>query len=499
MDKKNILLVDDDEIILDVVKETLENFNYRVTLCNSPQKAIDILGRDRFNLIITDLSMEVMTGIELSRYIIKHHQDPPPIIIMTGYGSIETVVEAMQLGVKNYILKPFKVSNFINVVEKTIKNAELEKENLKLKEFLEIYALSENINNTLDINDVSGKLINNIHKIMKPDISALYLNKNFNIFKTSPDIFVTNEKDKLIANSLFEKIPTKIYLDTILKLLKNTNSPYYYSDTKINLNIDIDYKSILVYILKTSEILGFAVMIYLHQTSDIYKKKLSPLKIIFDEGSIAIENANLHQKNKDIFLKVLQSLAMTIDAKDAYTHYHSINVSIYSKILAKKLQLPEKEIEEIGYGSLLHDIGKIGIPESILNKPSKLTDTEYEHMKQHPVIGKSILHSMKEQFPTLLDMVYYHHERYDGKGYPDGLDKNTIPLYVKIITLADSFDAMSSDRSYRMKLPFNIIVEEIKKNRGTQFDPDVVDSFLESLPEIQSKLQKPNGGVNGSN
>ncbi len=190
-----------------------------------------------------------------------------------------------------------------------------------------------------------------------------------------------------------------------------------------------------------------------------------------------------------MFLKTLQSLAMTIDAKDSYTHYHSTNVSKYSKIIAKRLNLPDEAIRKISFGSLLHDIGKIGIPESILNKPTSLNDKEFEIIKQHPVIGKTILNPMKDQFPEVIDMIYYHHERFDGKGYPDGIGGEEIPLYSRIVSLADAFDAMTSDRSYRRRLKFDIVVSEIKKNKRKQFHPEIVDVFFDSLPEIKALMK----------
>lgn len=180
--------------------------------------------------------------------------------------------------------------------------------------------------------------------------------------------------------------------------------------------------------------------------------------------------------------QVMKTLASTIDAKDKYTNGHSVRVAEYSKMIAAKMDMSLNEQEDIYYIGLLHDIGKIGIPKEIINKTSKLTDEEYEVIKTHPTIGAEILETMSE-LPGIAVGARWHHERFDGKGYPDGLAGEDIPLVARIIGVADAYDAMSSKRSYRDILPQEYIVEEIKRCSGTQFDPTIAAMMLQIIEE----------------
>ncbi len=181
-------------------------------------------------------------------------------------------------------------------------------------------------------------------------------------------------------------------------------------------------------------------------------------------------------------VEVMQALAQTIDAKDKYTNGHSTRVAEYSRLIAMKLGLSEQEQDEVYYIGLLHDIGKIGIPSSIINKPTRLTDEEYAMIKTHPKQGFDILSQIKSM-PALSTGARWHHERFDGKGYPDGIAGEDIPLLARIIAVADSYDTMTSNRSYRKYLPQAVAREEIEKNIGSQFDPDCARAMLELIDE----------------
>lgn len=179
---------------------------------------------------------------------------------------------------------------------------------------------------------------------------------------------------------------------------------------------------------------------------------------------------NRLKANYRIFQQIVLALAKTIDAKDPYTRGHSVRVAKYSRSLSKLSGDSPEEQDQIYYMGLLHDIGKIGIPMGVINKPDKLTDDEYEIIKQHTLIGDEIL-SYIEEFPQLRIGARYHHERYDGTGYPDGLKGKDIPRQARIIGVADAYDTMTSKRKYRDILPQNVVREQLEKGMNTQFDP----------------------------
>ncbi len=203
------------------------------------------------------------------------------------------------------------------------------------------------------------------------------------------------------------------------------------------------------------------------------------------EGTMVDEEQSSEEEIVDgLHVKeMIYAFAAAMDAKDVYTQKHSETVSRYSGAVAARMGLTEVEIKRIAMAGLLHDVGKIGVPDHILNKPSKLTDEEFEIVKQHPTLGKNILEHISS-INDILDYVEYHQERYDGKGYPKGIEKDHIPLGARIVAVADAFHAMTSSRPYR-KTPLTLegAIEELQKNSGTQFDPKVVSVFLEMLNE----------------
>ena len=188
------------------------------------------------------------------------------------------------------------------------------------------------------------------------------------------------------------------------------------------------------------------------------------------------------QENESLSLRIVQTLAEAIDAKDTYTNGHSGRVAKYSREIARRYGYSRKRQDEIYMMGLLHDVGKIGVPDAVINKPARLTDEEYAQIKTHPVMGDRILKNIRER-PKLAIGARWHHERYDGTGYPDGLSGDDIPEEARIIAVADAYDAMTSRRSYRDILPQDIVRKEIKNGKGTQFDPAFADIMLTMIEE----------------
>ena len=224
----------------------------------------------------------------------------------------------------------------------------------------------------------------------------------------------------------------------------------------------------------------------------------SGIKSIEQMNTIKTINEQLHDKNEELeraYLDTIGILRQTVEAKDPYTRGHSDRVSEYSVLIGKKLGLDEKTLHILKIGGLFHDIGKIGIPDSILLKESKLSDEEYSQIKNHPMIGVHMLGDAAI-FTDILPIVKYHHERYDGRGYPSQLVGDDIPYVARIAAVADTFDAMTSKRSYRDSLPIDVVRAEIERCSGTQFDPniakvflDIMDNDFDLIREIQEKYK----------
>ena len=227
--------------------------------------------------------------------------------------------------------------------------------------------------------------------------------------------------------------------------------------------------------------------------------KFDQLLLLIESGIKSIMQMNEIKKiNKELenaYLESIETLRYTVEAKDNYTKGHSDRVSAYSVLIGKHIGLSDDDLKALQIGGLFHDIGKIGVPDSILLKESKLTDDEYSEIKNHPSIGAHIL-STATIFKNIIPIVKHHHERYDGHGYPSQLQGDKIPYFARITAIADSFDAMTSRRTYRDSLPIETVIEEFETCRGTQFDPELTDTFLDiiknhfdEIKEIQEKYK----------
>ena len=204
---------------------------------------------------------------------------------------------------------------------------------------------------------------------------------------------------------------------------------------------------------------------------------------------INAELSDTYEKLEKAYMESIQTVRYTVEAKDTYTRGHSDRVAEYSVLIGEKLGLGEEDIRRLRIGGLFHDVGKIGVPDNILQKNGKLSDDEYSEIKNHPTIGAHIL-SSASIFQDIIPIVKHHHERYDGHGYPGMLKGEDIPYLARITAIADSFDAMVSRRVYRESLSTETAISEIENNKGTQFDPNIADAFLDILRNDYDKIKK---------
>ncbi|MCX5680817.1 MAG: HD domain-containing protein, partial [Candidatus Omnitrophica bacterium] len=197
---------------------------------------------------------------------------------------------------------------------------------------------------------------------------------------------------------------------------------------------------------------------------------------------MADDLSELQRKNHNYFYNVIQSLVRIVEAKDSYTRGHSERVAQYASKIATRMGFVKERVGFIEETAMLHDIGKLGIQDSILNKKERLTEEEWQVIRQHPIVGEDILRPVSLN-PEMLSIVRAHHERYDGNGYPDKLKESEINIFAQILSVADAYDAMTSARAYRSSLGQEVAIAELKKNKGVQFNSEIVDIFIETLKE----------------
>lgn len=254
----------------------------------------------------------------------------------------------------------------------------------------------------------------------------------------------------------------------------------------------------IVKILLTGHV-GTDILVSAINDCDLFQYILKPfdpeeLKIAVENGiskfSMATNNKLFYKELRELFYKTIRAISNALETKDSYTNGHSLRVTLYSMILAKELNLSDSFMEDIEIAGLLHDIGKVAMPKNILCKNGKLTDEEFLVMKAHPVRGEKIVLNIKK-LQLISAWVKTHHEKWDGRGYPDGLKGTEIPLPGRIIALADTYDAMTSTRPYRTALSHEVAISEIKRCSGTQFDPELAALFVKLADTIDAARKNP--------
>jgi putative nucleotidyltransferase with HDIG domain len=472
-----ILVVDDEKFIRDIIADFLAMEGYVVRTAEDGAAAAEELRRARFDLVISDLKMPRMGGLDLLREVSEVHPDTMTII-MTGFGTVETAIDAMKRGAYDYILKPFKVEEVIHIVQRGLEKQRLAAENLRLREALSLYKVSEAIAASLSLDEVVETLSDNAINEVRADVAVTWLDDNEGgYFERKIDRSATIPASLRVGKLDAALLKTRLAGGEPL-VEHGARASELFADLP-----DKPVSSVAVVPLRTRErLLGFIAVMSFTEGKRFLEGQRKLLSIVASRAAAAIDNARLYEDLQSTFQQTIESLARTIDKMDRYTAGHSERVASYAAALARWIGLAPDKIEIVRQAALMHDIGKIGCVMN-LNKTGKLTQDEYEIFKKHPVYGRDILDPIRFLEPVIPG-VHLHHERWDGRGYPIGLKGNDIPLIARIISVADTYDAMTSDRAYRRALPHEVTVNEILRCSGSQFDPAMAGEFTDRIDEF---------------
>ncbi len=479
-----ILVVDDEEIILSIFKEYLEaTKNYTVLTASDGFKALEIIEEEEIDCCFTDISMPRLDGLELTKRI-HLHDNTIPVIIMTGNPSMDNAIETLKNGVVDFLTKPIKMDQLHKIIDKVMMERSLFVDNILLKEEAQKNRKLLSINQELQ---QKIKEVENMNLILQQleqaktsrdlfstlvDLSGEVTScdeAHFCIFTqemASPETITSFVRDKGKAIGDADFIENKL-----IKKVADDGMPFLIRGNNGNGNV------MAIPLKIRSEVFGILFLFIRAGRGCFSEKDLYFSNFLAQKASFSIENLALYENIYENLFSTLYAFVETIEARDSYTKQHSSRVSSYAMAIAREIGCSQEEIDELNVSGNLHDIGKIGIPDSILLKPGRLTDKEYEVIKKHPVIGSNIighfnLWSLEEK------IIRHHHERWDGKGYPDNLRENEIPFLSRILAVSDVYDALTSDRSYRKKMREDVALNIIIENAGSQFDPKIVDVFL---------------------
>ena len=372
-------------------------------------------------------------------------------------------------------------------VSQSVRNGQLfERTERQVAELSLITEVGKALNSSLDLDNLLQYIVDMISSIIEASRSTLML------LDTS-----VGELSVTVAKGMATKETTNVRFglgEGIAGVVAETREAILIPDTRLDDRF-IDVKGtnkaltmICAPVVNKDQVIG--VLNFERPLCDKYPFGIDDLNLLSTlaaQAGIAIENARLYQNLITVYFDTIRSLANALEAKDAYTHGHSRRVAKDSVRIAKALGFDRKFIETIRHAALLHDIGKIGIRDAILFKPGRLTDDEMEHIREHPVVGANMIQSI-EFLKDVTDIVRYHHERVDGKGFPYGLSGEDIPIGARIVCIADAFDAMTTTRPYREGMKIPRALEELVKNKGTQFDSELVDVFVGIVYSLHPSL-----------
>jgi putative nucleotidyltransferase with HDIG domain len=506
--KETILFVDDEESILDVASQFFERRGYQTfTACNGVE-ALKIIENESVDCCFTDINMPEMNGLELAENI-RMRDSTMPVIVMTGYPSLENTIQTLKNGVVDFLIKPVNLKQMemclLRVMQQHglfVENVLL-KEEVKNKERLEklnrelLYKVDElNILNkimgsfttTISTTDVFKRAVDMALEITHADHCMFYVinesvGRPFEVASagTGGDKKKENEPESslpLPPNTIGEQSADyPSFLSRVIMEVASDEVPLLISENIGVHGLPRELLSVMIVPLKIREkVFGVLTATIRRGAVRFSEKDLYYLSFMTQSAAYSIENLALYENIYENLFATLYAFVNAVEARDLYTREHSSRVTGISLILGKQLGCTGEELDILNFAGHLHDIGKIGIRDDILLKPDRLTPEEFKKIKAHPIIGANILEQLglweKERL-----IIRCHHERFDGTGYPDGLKREQIPFLARILSVADVYDAMASDRAYRKRMEEKLILKVIYEGAGTQFDPDVVAAF----------------------
>ncbi|MEN8908095.1 MAG: HD domain-containing response regulator [Clostridiales bacterium] len=480
MNKKDfkLLIVDDDQIIIDTIIGYLQNSVYELDSEVDPFKAIEKIKNNNYDILILDFMMEGLHGDEVVERI-RVFNSELYILLLTGFKDMVPPIETIRrLDIQGYCEKTDNLEQLELLIESAVKS---------IKQKRTIIKYNDGLSNILDTVPNIYKLMP-IEKIMTNILKGLIPFVNIkNSFILIDNITLKEDnKSQLLYRELGDcKImPNKQFFEMDPVALEYLGKARAEERTIIT-----DKKIVLPLKDEHSNIVG---ILYVEGKTDNNSLKL--LEIYSAQSAAALSNATLHMiinsKNKELgrtynelktrYVDTVEALRLTVDAKDSDTRGHSDRVSQNAVLFGKRLGLSEEDLETLKVGGIFHDIGKIGIGDDVLLKNGKLNAEEFNEIKMHPKRGAHILSAILV-FQNVVPLVMYHHERYDGTGYPYGLKAEKIPYLARVIAIVDAYDAMISNRRYRGKLDLEETKDQLRKGAGTQFDEKIVKEFLDMI------------------
>ncbi len=492
-----LLVVDDEESILHVVGEYFRRRGYRIHTARGGSQALALLREETVDCCFTDINMPGMNGLELAERI--HDIDSTlPVIVMTGYPSLETSIQTLKQGVVDFLIKPVNLKHMELSFQRVQRQRKVFMENILLKQEVKGKERLETLNRELlakieelgTLNRIMGSFAttnSTAHVFQRAVDTAIDVvqadESHFFIIDTSggrPCRVATAGQKGPQDRRRGDADPTPVSDGLPVELIMNVQAdglPLLVNGGEGSSELPAGMNSWMAVPVKIREkVFGVLTAAAMNGRAPFTAKELYYLAFTTQSAAGAVETLAVYENIYENLFATLYGFVNALEARDLYTRQHSSRVTEIALVLARGLGCSAEEQDILNFAGPLHDIGKIGIRDDILLKPGRLTVEEYAKIKEHPVIGANMLNQL-----GLWDyerrIIRAHHERFDGTGYPDGLSREDIPFLARILSVADAYDAMASDRAYRRKMEDRVILNILSEGSGSQFDPRVVAAF----------------------
>lgn len=489
-----IICLDDDKDFLDSLKislptKFLDETNYNILFMNSPLETLQLIkelveDKEEIALLLTDQMMPHMKGIDFLKEARKISPNSMRVLL-TGHAGMDSAIVAINENVLDkYLTKPIDdIDDLIFTLKRLLSEFHLKNTvNAQHRIILDLYQFSNVLNSHRSLKEILNHTVSFTREALGCErISILLVEEGELVIKAS--IGIPEEIVDRIRVPLGDNVAGKVLKSRAPILVKDIHEVPWL-ESKIN----AEFKSFISAPVIFAELFSFDVPLGVINVTNkqgnttFSEHDLNILSFIANTASIAINNQLNIEKLEQSYFDTVRALIMALEARDEYTKGHSLRVMEYSEKIAKSLGLDEQMVKTIKDAAILHDIGKIGIRDDVLLKPGRLNDEEFAEIKRHPEISGAIVKSISTLQEVGL-IAKQHHERYDGKGYPNGLKEKDIHICARIMAVADSYDAMTSHRPYRQALKRDDVLKELRRNSGTQFDPICVDAFFRCLSE----------------
>jgi response regulator RpfG family c-di-GMP phosphodiesterase len=474
------LVVDDEPSVRELLSDWLElRPDLEVLTAGSVAEAERILREESVTLLVTDLILnEEKSGVDIIRFAQAAQPDIVSILI-TAHPTVETAINALQTGAYDYLIKPFKMEQLSATVRRAIEQRRLQRENMQLREQVAVSEVIRAIGSTLEIDQILEMVVETVKREFRAAAASILLRAGG---RAALELKAIKGESEVLSLSVCEDflhgrtpVSTSVMTTGNAVVLDSHQTDMFDGAAP-------KQDCICQPLIAKGHTIGVLNVIRTPEAGPCSEGTLRSLEMTATQTALAIENSRLYNNLYRSYLDTVSALANAIEFRDPYTRGHTDRVKVLAQAIARRKGWGVERLFNLWMGCTLHDIGKIGVPDSILNKPGPLTEEEHLQMKRHTEIGAKMIEGVPFLRPAL-PYIYYHHERFDGTGYPTGLAGKEIPIEGRILAVADAFDAVTSDRPYRRGRSPEEAIDELRQCAGRQFDPEIVEALFEALED----------------